>query len=186
MYTKLYIYVEGNDEENFFNNIIGPDISNYDKIEIRKHRNIRKEMVKQLIAKHRSQTNEFVSDYIFLYDQGSSRCVIEKKDNIMGVYNFLERNKTIIVGKEIEGWYLAGINKENCRKLGIKYMESTDHINKEAFSNMKPRKFDSLIDFKRELLKLYDIQLAMKRNNSFKFFLKRLHDLYSVNLIDLI
>lgn len=62
--------------------------------------------------------------------------------------------------------------KKNSKKLKIPYFEKTNEITKEQFNKIKPKKFDSDIDFKSELLNYYCIEIAKKKNSSFNYFFK--------------
>ena len=83
----------------------------------------------------------------------------------------IDKNNLIIVVKEIEGWYLAGLDDESCEELGLRPFRSTDDITKEHFNNLIPNKFDSRIDFMIEILKRFSFETAKQKNKSFSYFM---------------
>ena len=76
----------------------------------------------------------------------------------------------VVVIKEIESWYLAGIDAKNAARLNVTIPGSTDHISKKEFDRLIPDSFDSRIDFMIELLKCYSLRVARRKNASFKYF----------------
>ncbi|MHC4361138.1 MAG: hypothetical protein ACYSTN_10185, partial [Planctomycetota bacterium] len=83
-------------------------------------------------------------------------------------------NNVIVIVKEIESWYLAGLDSKNCKKLGIKVFRKTDNITKEQFDKLRPRKFNSRIDFMIEILKRFSMETAKRKNKSFDYFIAKI------------
>ena len=98
---------------------------------------------------------------------------IRKKQKIQGKLRNIDKTRIIVVIREIESWYLAGLDGINCRKLGVRPFNITDNITKEQFNNMLPEKFDSRIDFMLEILKCFSIDKAKEKNRSLKYFLEK-------------
>lgn len=97
----------------------------------------------------------------------------EKKREIKKEFRNIDENKIIVVIKEIESWYLAGLNDENAKKFKISpvKIKTTDSITKEQFNNLIPRKFRySRMDFMIEILKCFSIEMGRQRNKSFRYF----------------
>ena len=86
----------------------------------------------------------------------------------------LAGDKIVIVIKEIESWYLAGLDEKQCKELGIKSFQETNDITKEQFNSVIPTKYDSRIDFMAEILKRFSIETAKSKNNSFQYFIEKL------------
>lgn len=171
-YKKLYIWVEGPDDERFFNRIVLPILSNnYDNIKILQYAKEtltwRKNFLKSMIA--------MGADYIFVADVNSASCVTAKKEKIKQDLPNISEDKIIIVIQEIESWYLAGLNEVGYKEIGIsKYKNSTNEINKEQFNKLMPNKFkDSRIDFMQEILRLFDVETAKGKNVSLSYFLSK-------------
>ena len=84
-----------------------------------------------------------------------------------------DKDKIIVVIKEIESWYLAGLDNEVCRQLKINNFADTDNVTKEKFNALIPKKFTSRIDFMLEILKNFSIEIAKQKNNSFRYFVEK-------------
>jgi hypothetical protein len=115
--------------------------------------------------------NEMNNDYLFFSDIDLFPCVARKKETIN---DFLEHQydpgKTYILIREIESWYMAGLNEESCREFFGKDYRDTNNITKEMFLYRGKSDFNSDIDFKAEILKHFKIETACRKNKSFKYF----------------
>lgn len=172
-YKRIFIWVEGDDDERFFSNIIEPKLkSKYNDIKVVKWGKHKKEYIKKFIR----SINSMKGGYIFVRDFDNASCIINRKEKTKECYQFLDENKIFIVVTEIEGWYLAGLNVESSEKLKIKNFKDTNDIVKEQFDELIPSKFDSRIDFMKEILKMFTIDIAKKKNNSFEYFCKKHFD----------
>lgn len=169
MYKKLYIWVEGDRDRRFFQNIIEPLFKNrFDKIAVTPYRNMKKQDVNSIIKKTKGE-----NDYIFTKDMDYPTCMGRKKESIVEAYSNINRNKIVIVEMDIEGWYLAGLSKESCEELEIKYDVTTNRMTKSEFNSIRPKKFTSDIDFRMEILKKYDLNVAKSKNQSIRYFLNK-------------
>ena len=75
---------------------------------------------------------------------------------------------------EIESWYLAGLNDEECKRLGLPTtIDNTDHISKEQFLGLMPDRFDSKAEFMLEILRVFDHETARSKNSSFRYFMQK-------------
>jgi hypothetical protein len=113
------------------------------------------------------------ADYIFTGDIDSMPCVTAKKKKLQKEYRNVEADKIIVIVKEIESWYIAGVDKPCCKRLRIHFKASAENICKEELYSLKPKRFDSTVDFMIELLKNFDITTAKKRNTSFDYFVDK-------------
>ncbi len=179
LYKKLYIWVEGPDDERFFNRIVLPILSTkYDSIKVIQYAKEtltwRKNFIKSMIAME--------ADYIFVADVDSASCITAKKEKIKHDLPNINDNKIIVVIKEIESWYLAGLSKTAYKEIGIsKYKGSTNDLTKEEFNNLVPKKFkDSRIDFMQEILQLFDVEIAKDKNISLNYLLQKLAELQTI------
>ncbi|RAK07499.1 hypothetical protein C8C77_11345 [Halanaerobium saccharolyticum] len=170
MYKRLYILVEGNDDERFFNEIIKPLFKDdYDHIIIWQYAQQKYKNIKKFIA----SINSMGADYFFVGDLDENNCVIEKKRKVLETFDYLAFNRIIVVIKEIESWYLAGLDGESSNSLGIKSFKNTDELFKEDFNDLIATKYDSRIDFMREVLKIFSIETAVQKNKSINYFLNK-------------
>ncbi|NJD54218.1 MAG: hypothetical protein FIB07_15290 [Candidatus Methanoperedens sp.] len=169
MGSKLFIFIEGDDDERFFNRIIKPMFENkYETVKLWKYA----QETNEKISKFLNSIQAMNADYIFVADNNGSPCITDRKQRIENDFKNIDKNKILIVVREIEGWYLSGIDDGSSKKFGIKSFHNTEHINKSAFNDLKPKKFSSRIDFMSEILKLFCIDTAKKKNGSFSYFVE--------------
>lgn len=170
-YKRLYIWVEGDDDERFFDWVIKAKyFKKYDYLEIIKYKRLKIEEINNFIKSIKSMN----ANYIYVADINNAPCVTNKRDKIQKEFKNIDRDRIMVVIKEIESWYFAGLDGINCRKLGVaRLFNITDNFTKEQFNDMIPKKFDSRIDFMLEILKCFSIEKAKERNKSFKYFIEK-------------
>jgi len=105
-------------------------------------------------------------------------CITKKKNYLINLYSNLKLNDVIIVKEEIESWFLAGMDTSIDLFKSFKIPDKTDVITKEDFNQMllnnsKLNKEDFLL----ELSHSFNFDLAVKRNDSFKYFLNKLKNM---------
>ena len=174
MSNKLFVFIEGNDDELFLKRILVPLFSRKNIIPW-KYSSKKKEKVISFIE----SINAMGANYIFITDFDERDCLETRITEILSVFKNLDKNSIVIVKNEIESWYISGINNElevenpctkRLRKISIP--ENTEKITKEEFMKLMPVSFNgSKIDFMQEIIKYYDRILAQNRNNSFKCFI---------------
>lgn len=170
MKKRLFIMVEGEDDVRFFGRLIKPLIApRYDSVEIIPYACIKREKVNRFLKSVVLMKN----DYIFVADIDNERSVRDKKQILYYRFSEIDGGKIIIVIREIESWYYAGISGSLAQELGITETGNTDDLTKEDFNARIPRKFDSRIDFMFEILKSFSLEAATKKNASFRFFTER-------------
>lgn len=164
----LFILLEGNDDERFFDGIITPLLAeNYQKVKLWQHAQKSNEAIERLLV----SIKKIDADYIYVEDLDHFKKPQAKKDKIMERLDYLSREKIMIVIREIESWYLAGVNQQTAQKLGISSLESTEKISKEDFNQLiSIQHRDSRIDLMREIIKHYSIPTARQKNKSFNYF----------------
>ncbi len=168
-YRGLFILIEGDDDERFFETLIKSKYGhNYNFVRLWKYSQIKQEKIINFIRSIKAMK----ADYIFVSDINLTRCVTEKKEKIRQKYGeLIDSDKIAIVIKEIEGWYLGGLSDAGCKKFSIQKYKSTDNITKEQFNiNFDSSKFDLRVDFMIEILKSFSFVTAKKKNKSFKYF----------------
>ncbi|NUU95801.1 hypothetical protein XO10_05830 [Marinitoga sp. 1135] len=171
-FKQLFVFVEGNDDERFFEFIIKPKLSNrYDLVQIIKYSEEKKEKIDNYI----SSIKQMKADYIFTNDIDNVCSIKNKKNEIKTKWKNIDEEKIFIVIKEIESWYLAGLSDEKCKLLKIRIVKNTDEITKEEFNNIISNKFESRIAFMVEILKNFSIEIAIQKNKSFKYFIEQMN-----------
>jgi hypothetical protein len=167
---KLYIFVEGTDDALFFSKIFVHRFKKiYDDVEIIQYAQMKKSKVELFILS--IKTLNF--DYIMVADIDEIDTVAEKKRILKHKFELVDVEKIMIVIKEIESWYLAGLTNEFAISLGLDPLETTNDITKEDFNIYYIRTYRSRIDFMQEVLKHYSCETARLKNKSFDFFFKR-------------
>ncbi|KYK27551.1 MAG: hypothetical protein AYK19_06735 [Theionarchaea archaeon DG-70-1] len=170
-YKALYIWVEGDNDLRFFENILKPLFEKkYNYVQIRKYK---EKMKKEKIDNFLEGIKAKGDSYIFVGDINTHPCATAKKQELKRTYKKVDENRIVVVKKEIESWYLAGLDKKSSENLGARYLNDTDNIIKEQFNSMMPRKFDSRMDFMTEILKFFSIDIAKQKNESFKYFIEK-------------
>ncbi|MBI5361067.1 MAG: hypothetical protein HZA48_10850 [Planctomycetes bacterium] len=165
---RLFIWVEGNDDERFFDHIVKPRLlCLYGRIDLIPYAQMKHKKIKSYLKSIYAMN----ADCIFTADINSARCISEKKQTLKDKFqNIAERNILIII-KEIESWYLSGLSDSVMKKFRCPAIKATDGITKEKFNDFFSKsKFDSRIDFMTEILKNFKTETAKQKNKSFNYF----------------
>lgn len=171
-YKPLYIFVEGDDDEKFFENIVKPILEEkYDWVLVWPYTQRKKQIVRNFLR----SVKAIPADYIYVSDIDDQPCITAKKETIQNDFGNIDNNRIIVVVREIESWYLSGLDDICCTKLGFPPYSSTDNISKEQFNDSIPQRFDSRIDLMQEILKYFDLETAKQKNASLRYFLEK-HD----------
>jgi hypothetical protein len=171
-YKRLFIWVEGDDDKDFFERIIKPIFEKkYDWIAFIRYAQMpTKKRIKFLESIKSKSMN---ADYIYIADiNNQTPCVTLRKQKIHAELKNIDKDKIIVVIMEIENWYLAGLDDTNAKNLKIPIHVNTDTITKEQFNRLIPKKFDRR-DFMLEILNCFSIRVAKQKNRSFKYFVEK-------------
>jgi len=168
--SKIYVFVEGHDDYVFFSNIIEPLLKKqYDDVEILQYAQMKK-----------IKTIKFIEsiimlnfDYLIVADIDDETSIAHKKKKLQARFDSASYDKMIIVIAEIESWFIAGLTDKNADEWKIEKYQRTELITKEVFNTLYGRRFHSRIDFLEELVKQYDINTAINKNISFKYFFEK-------------
>jgi hypothetical protein len=170
MKKRLFILVEGEDDVRFFGRIIKPlFVPRYDSVEILPYASIKRQKVNNFLK----SVVQMKNDYIFVADIDAERSVRDKKQLLYLWFPEVSGGNIVIVIREIESWYYAGLPDEVLQKFGLPVFPSTDGLTKEDFNDRIPHAFDSRIDFMFEILKSFSPATAVRRNRSFQYFFER-------------
>lgn len=169
-YTRLFIWIEGNDDERFVESVIIPRLrKKYQGITTIKYAQRNKKWKLRYIRTIKAMN----ADYIYLEDLHGTPCVTSKKGVIRGKLIDIDEERIFIVVKEIEGWYLAGLDTEKAHKLKLRRPRDTNSLTKYHFNRLLSQNFDSRIDCLIEMLKSFSFKEARRRNVSFQYFLDK-------------
>lgn len=180
---RLFVFVEGHDDEMFIKQILLKYFpqNHMALIPIRYQS---KPNIK--IIKHIKQINLSNNlDYIFLSDLDShsySNICDRKNKRIREFhhekYDDLDPEKIFIVVEEIESWFIAGIDSSIDQFKHFCMPFNTDSLTKEDFEKLIGEySIEDKITFLIEICKHYNIELASKRNSSLNYFLEKLEEL---------
>ena len=177
---RIYIFIEGDADKRFFEEIIKNLILKkriYEKVHIRQWRQKKEEVVCNLI--HMFEEKECKVVFVRDYDKVANNPEHIKsnisllKEETVQKYKIKSKNDIYIVIRKIEGWYLAGIKNSLLKKYNIKPIENTININKKHFDKLKPKGM-SKSEFFIEITKNFSVKNAKKKNSSFRFFLEKM------------
>jgi len=169
-YKRLFILVEGDDDERFFSNVTKPSLEEkYACVKITKHAKLKAVKIRNFLNSIRAMR----ADYIFVTDINRAPCVTEKKRKLQAKISNIDQDRIMVVRKEIESWYLAGLDDANSHNLGVPPFSTTDSVTKEQFDALIPNKFGSRIDFMSEILKCFSIGIAQNKNESLRYFAEK-------------
>jgi hypothetical protein len=170
--ARLFLFVEGNDDRRFFSRIVAPLFrETYASIEIISYASMKTERVCRFVRSIR----EMGHDLLLFADIDEVRNVHAKKALLRERYCTLTDDKIVVIIKEIESWYLAGLDDRAQKRLHIRPFGTTDHITKEIFNRLIPGEYSSRIAFMAELLDRYSLSEAEARNRSFLYFVTHYH-----------
>jgi hypothetical protein len=170
-YGLFWILVEGPDDSRFVNSVFKVPLEALLGLTIQ-------------VWEYSRETNDWVNKlltsisamnarYVYVGDIADSPCVTAKKSKVHERFPRIDSEQVVVAVKEIESWYLAGLDDSALRDLGVKHRGSTDKVNKEQLRELMPPKFDSNIDFMIEMLKPFSPQTACDRNKSFRYFYEK-------------
>ena len=176
--SNLYVFIEGYYDQIFVENILSLFLLKEKSIIVYSipYAQKNKKLINKEI-KSKSKSNHY---YVLLTDLDSSEynCITHRKKYMLNFYSNLEWDKTFIVKEEIESWFIAGLDTSLSQFKNFKVPDKTDFITKEDFDLMIENNSNLVKeDFLLELSHYYDIDLAMKRNTSFNYFINKLMDL---------
>jgi hypothetical protein len=167
---RLYIFVEGPDDERFFEHVVVPLLKQrYAYVKIVQWAGIRPiERLRRIRNLGQS------ADWLFVTDNNLSPCVTVRKQKLQEQMPTIDVARIFVVVESIEGWYWAGVDETSRKKLKIRKLGSTEQLTKDYFRQLRPRRYQSNIDFMAELLKHYSIETAKASNRSFAYFCRKI------------
>ncbi|MDD1716156.1 MAG: hypothetical protein LUQ01_04075 [Methanolinea sp.] len=115
------------------------------------------------------------NEIILVADNDLEPSIRVKKRVIQERICAVDPGEILVIVQEIEGWYLAGIDRESARVLGIHPPEFTDQVTKERFNRHIPSRYPSRIAYMLDLISYYSIPVAIRKNRSFQYFLVHYH-----------
>jgi hypothetical protein len=174
----LYVRCEGDDDELFFDEVVQPRLS-YANHEVKyfQYAEYPAEEVRNLIRSVNGMRSDGVdADYLFLRDYDQAPCKTSRFDAIDRTYDELvARDRTFLVVQMIEGWYVAGLENQHSLPMLDDAPPQTDDLLKRDFETMMAEDADRP-DVLQEILKVFDVDRARYKNNSFEYFCSAILD----------
>lgn len=171
---KLYIFVEGQWDKLFFDKKLHwkiREMGRYSDVIIRQYANTPNETISKYVRSfiQNNDTCWFVGD-IDKVNPASDNPIADASTELQQKYSLSPEISIIIIVKNIEHWYCAGINDEAAEALEIWQWSQDGKCNKMQFESKRPKKFSNETDFRSEMLKKFDYEVA-QRNTSFADFM---------------
>lgn len=168
-YRRLYVWVEGTDDERFFERTVRATFEQrYDQVSVVRYAKRKRTKIRGYL----NSIKAMGADRILLADINAEPCVTAKKERLRQRYG-VASDSVIVVIREIEGWYMAGVGDEASAELGVPVLKDTDTLTKEDFNQLMPERFNSRIDFMVEILKRFATETARRKNRSFRYFARK-------------
>lgn len=170
-YRRLYIFVEGQDDKDFFEYVIVPRLHNvfYDDIRVLEYATKDNNYLKRMLA----SISSMGADYWFTHDLDSSPCITNRKEILMQKHPFVQPDRILIVLQEIESWYAAGHTHDTANQLRVTHLSITTNMTKEEFNRWIPPSCTSRKTFMIELLQHFSLEEAVSKNPSFRYCLAK-------------
>ncbi len=174
MPKELFVWVEGDSDQRFFEEIIEPLLSD-------RYASVHKGQYAQQPDNYTSRKlhevtrSHTILDYLWLadLDPGKFPCVTAKKNALTCQHPLLDPDRIAVVAPEIEAWYLAGLDSAACEALSIPEYQDTSSVTKEDFSRLMPSTYRSEIAFRMDVLDEFSVEVAKRKNASFAYFCKK-------------
>ena len=160
----LYLFVEGADDRRLVN-VLFHNTEEKSIIEYSRRNN-------SSIAKFIRALNGTSDRYIFFADS-DTKSMDQRKSDIKTKFKSINEDQIVIVCIEIESWYYAGMNVELCQKNKIKFKDDANRVSKEGFLSLIKKCSLQKTEIMIEVAKMFDVDLARKRNASFSDFYDR-------------
>ena len=162
----LWLLVEGDDDRRFCRGILIPIFeTTFDYVDIWDYSQEENWRLPSLIRSIESMG----ADYLLFGDIDDRPCVTATKQYITRGTRRLAWERIVVVRREIEAWYLAGLDEETHRALGLNRVRNVDEVTKEQFDRLvggEEEHTNAMV----EILKRYDVEVARRRSPSFQYF----------------
>lgn len=177
---KLLILLESDYDQIFFEKILLNFFEKkFDETQLVLYARIHPKTIEKIIKAYL----DLGFDFIIFCDLDNANCYPSKKEEIEARFNLGEKEKILIVIKEIESWILAGVikevlydvgtNKRIVTKMGVhKKGFTTDCVYSKDFDKLKPRGMSKRL-FVLRILAFFNIKKAKQRNTSFLYFFNK-------------
>ena len=168
---NLIVFVEGDDDKEFFRFALGPQLNPQLEIKYFKYQQKPPEWVEERL---KGIANSKDSAYIYLTDKERDLSKEETIEAVENNYSEINSDRIHVAVIEIESWYFAGLTEESSEKLDVQYFSNTNGMSKRDFKNVLPedRYTNSNIDsgYLMKILGEFSVEEAKETNNPFRDF----------------
>ena len=165
-YRILWLLVEGADDRRFCRDILIPVFQpTFDHVDIWDYSEEQNSRLTRLLQ----SVDSMNADYLLFGDIDDRPCVTATKEYITRGIPRLEWDRIVVVRREIEAWYLAGLDEAAHRELGLARVRNIDEVAKEHFDRLvggEEEHTNAMV----EILRHYDVEVARQRSPSFRYF----------------
>ena len=163
----LYVFVEGVDDERFFDKVIKLELlKKHSKVRVFKYAQSTRSYLEQFFV----TVKKSGAAYIFFSDLDRVKCYTRKKEMIKSkTIKNIDEDRIVIVKSEIESWYMAGLSCDAAASLNIRHFRNTETMTKEDFEKIC-KKYTSRIDCMIRILDKFSMGVAKTQNQSFRYF----------------
>ena len=131
MYREIILFVEGADDRRFAASILLPLAGLiFDNVRVYEYSEQKPTKVSKYLNAIKNIGNW---SYLFVADFDEGPCITLRKSRLTDKYNSLEEKRILIVRREIESWYMAGLDSNCCNELNIPDFIDAHSISKEQF-----------------------------------------------------
>jgi hypothetical protein len=166
-FSRFAYFVEGVDDEDFFSHVGKPaKEGTYDYVSVHRYAHVPTPKVNAMLRGFRRNG----WDYLFVCDLNDSPCVSQKKATVIQRYPSLAPEEILVVKKEIESWYVGGLDEAAAAELSIEAWPATEGVSKEMLKARLGRRGLPMKVFLRRALAKFSSSLCAERNSSFRYF----------------
>ena len=116
-YARLYIFHAGPDDERSLRHVVESRwLGAYDYVDLVAYAGKPGGYVRRFISGIDTTPG---ADYVYLCDLDTVSSVAVRKQAVKDRIPNIDEGKIVVVVPEIEAWYLAGLDEQRCRALGI-------------------------------------------------------------------
>ena len=134
-YRRLWLLVEGADDRRFCTEVLTPFFrATFDHVAIWDYSQKKDAKLTSLIRSIDSMNDH----YLLFGDIDERPCVTATKEYLVNQFSVPAWDRIVVVRREIEAWYLAGLDDEACRDLGLDGVSNVDvdAVTKEQFDRL--------------------------------------------------
>ena len=165
-----FIFLEGYYDELFINRILVVQKIDY-KVKLVQYAQEKDSKINNYLSVLISQNMPF----LFLADEDGTNYSSNnlRINELKRRYPKLPEDKIVLVVPEIEGWYIAGLTKNNAMKLKLKNLPDPNVCTKELFISRLLAHSDGTL-IRSAIMDSYNIEIAMKNSPSFRKFIEKI------------